>query len=536
MGTDGKIAFPSSKALKAGWRSLALWQMVMRRTLASLVLPLLLAAPLAAAPAPAQDPGLPAAPLFAHLNQAIHWHRLVQSSRQWVAQPSEEFYCNNERDLANEVVKAAFAAAAGELPLVTPVVSRKTADPKASADQQRRAARATARADRIRQFKAEIDSLNAKIPGTADPKAKAALVSRRDALAAEADLLQAMVDTIQKVSDLVASPADEAASATIAGQIDTLRQTIPEAFAPLAAPGPSTTTMESNSGGLIKHTTTLFTLAKRLRGLNEFTQETLQLQATVERMRAPLSPILKSIVQECDAQSDRLASKGATVDQAGTQRLTKLAAEFRQISQISLLLRQESMVLDQAASNLHRWRDSVYQLYRQILVSLLTRVGTILGMLAVVFILSEVWGRVTVRLIQDEKRRRQFLRIRRFVTGILMLTVILLGLISDFSSLATFAGVITAGLAVALQTIVLSVAAYFFMIGRSGLRVGDRITISGVTGDVIHVGIVRFYLKELTGDDLHPTGRMAIFSNSVIFQHTALFRPLPPDKATPPKA
>ena len=93
-------------------------------------------------------------------------------------------------------------------------------------------------------------------------------------------------------------------------------------------------------------------------------------------------------------------------------------------------------------------------------------------------------------------------------------------------------GVITAGIAVALQTIILSIAAYFFMIGRSGLRVGDRITIAGVTGDVMNVGPVRFYLRELEGaaGDLKPSGRMAIFSNAVIFQHSPLFRPLPPEK------
>ena len=331
-------------------------------------------------------------------------------------------------------------------------------------------------------------------------------------------------------------PADDAAAGTITGQVDVLRQSIPEAFAPLAPAGPSSTQMESNSGGLIKRTVTLFKLAGRLRGLGEFAQETAQLQASVDRLRAPLSPILRGIVQECDGEADQLAGRDARSSTATAQRLARLAAEFRQISQVSLPLRQESMLLEQASINLGKWHDSVVQLYQEILVSLLTRVGTIVAMLLIVFAISEVWRRVTLRYIQDERRRRQFLLIRRFVTGILMLGVIILGFISDFNSLATFAGVITAGIAVALQTIILSIAAYFFMIGRSGLRVGDRITIAGVTGDVIHVGLVRFHLRELAGDDLHPTGRAAIFSNAVIFQHSALFRPLPPEKAPPAKS
>ena len=68
------------------------------------------------------------------------------------------------------------------------------------------------------------------------------------------------------------------------------------------------------------------------------------------------------------------------------------------------------------------------------------------------------------------------------------------------------------------------------MIGRYGIRVGDRISVAGVTGDVVDVGLVRFYLMELagTGVDLFPTGRIAAFSNSVLFQATTpLFKQIP---------
>src|SRR5262249_11468169 len=94
---------------------------------------------------------------------------------------------------------------------------------------------------------------------------------------------------------------------------------------------------------------------------------------------------------------------------------------------------------------------------------------------------------------------------------------------------ATFAGLITAGIAVALQTVILSGVAYFFFIGRFGVRVGDRVTISGITGDVIEVGLFRLYLMELGGTkpDLHPTGRIVAFSNAVLFQPSAFYKQLP---------
>jgi small-conductance mechanosensitive channel len=108
--------------------------------------------------------------------------------------------------------------------------------------------------------------------------------------------------------------------------------------------------------------------------------------------------------------------------------------------------------------------------------------------------------------------------------------VLVLGFVSEFSSLATFAGFITAGIAVGLQAVLLSVAAYFFIIGRYGIRVGDRISVAGITGDVVDIGLVRLYLMELagTGLDFYPTGRIVVFSNSVLFQTgTPLFKQIP---------
>ena len=119
--------------------------------------------------------------------------------------------------------------------------------------------------------------------------------------------------------------------------------------------------------------------------------------------------------------------------------------------------------------------------------------------------------------------------IRRVVMGVAITLAVILSLVTEFGSFATFAGFITAGIAVALQNLILSVVAYFFLVGRYGVRAGDRVTISGVTGEVVEVGLVRLYMMELAaiGNDLRPTGRIAVFSNSVLFQPSALFKQLP---------
>jgi small-conductance mechanosensitive channel len=82
-------------------------------------------------------------------------------------------------------------------------------------------------------------------------------------------------------------------------------------------------------------------------------------------------------------------------------------------------------------------------------------------------------------------------------------------------------------MAVALQNLILSVVGYFFLIGKYGVRVGDRIQISGVTGDVIDIGLVRLHIAEV-GTGFRQTGRIVAFSNAVVFQPDAgIFKQIP---------
>ena len=80
----------------------------------------------------------------------------------------------------------------------------------------------------------------------------------------------------------------------------------------------------------------------------------------------------------------------------------------------------------------------------------------------------------------------------------------------------------------------MSIAAYFFLVGRYGVRVGDRVTVvyngaNSVTGDVVDIGLVRFYLMEFAGSgiDMTPTGRIVVLPNSVLFETNPLFKQLP---------
>ena len=100
-------------------------------------------------------------------------------------------------------------------------------------------------------------------------------------------------------------------------------------------------------------------------------------------------------------------------------------------------------------------------------------------MIAVIFGLGEVWRKATIHYVHDVRRRYQFLLIRRIVLWIAIL-VIMFRLCNPAGFRGTFAGLITAGVAVALQRDRLH-RRPLFPDRKYGIRVGDRVQISGVT-------------------------------------------------------
>src|ERR1700734_2503953 len=149
--------------------------------------------------------------------------------------------------------------------------------------------------------------------------------------------------------------------------------------------------------------------------------------------------------------------------------------------------------------------------------------------LGAVFALAELWHRGVLKYVQDSRRRYQLLLLRKIALWTLVVLIVGFTFASELSSIVTFAGLITAGLAVAMQSVLVSIVGYFFLIGKYGIRVGDRVQIGEVSGEVIELGMVRMYLMEFAGQgSASPTGRVAAFPNSVVFQVSAgLFKQIP---------
>jgi small-conductance mechanosensitive channel len=87
-----------------------------------------------------------------------------------------------------------------------------------------------------------------------------------------------------------------------------------------------------------------------------------------------------------------------------------------------------------------------------------------------------------------------------------------------FGSFATFAGLVSAGLAIALRDIVANLAGWIFIVWRRPFVVGDRIEIGEHKGDVIDVRAFQFTLMEV-GNWVHAdqsTGRVLHVPNGLV--------------------
>jgi small-conductance mechanosensitive channel len=475
--------------------------------------------------------------ILSHLNAVISWYRDSSSKVQSVGLPSDAIYQDTSQNLAQEAVRLAFESAKAAAVLVnasdqpTPTTTPDAAG--ASTQQQNLAQTLATLKSRIDQDQSKLDALNKQIE-TAPRSQRQSLTTQRDSLQAEISLDQATQDAVQKLATFVES-SEESGVGGFAGSINDLARTVPEVLGDAnaqkaaAKPGASQPTI-SKSSGLIGHCLTLYAELRTIHNIDQLANETARVRDNADALRKPMRDTLASTIQRGRNLTSQAPPSDPTQAKAAPQELRSLTEQFKQLANVVIPLSQEMMVLDQSRSNFLNWRNSIARESKDALRSVISSAIAILFALGIIWILSEVWRRWTFRYIQDLRRRRQFMLLRRFVMGFLIAAVLTLGIVSDFSSLATFAGFATAGIAVGLQAVLLSVAAYFFVIGRYGIRIGDRVSIAGVTGDVIDVSPVRFYLMELAGSDvnLYPTGRIVVFSNSVLFQATTpLYKQMP---------
>ena len=129
--------------------------------------------------------------------------------------------------------------------------------------------------------------------------------------------------------------------------------------------------------------------------------------------------------------------------------------------------------------------------------------------------------RVVRERVSDVTQQYYWRRAVKYTTGGIM--VLLIGglWLDGLSNIGTFLGLVSAGLAIALQDPLVNLAAWLFILVRRPFKVGDRIEINGHLGDVIDIRLFQTYLLEC-GNWVHgdqSTGRIIMIPNGAVFKN-----------------
>ncbi|MGC1460768.1 MAG: mechanosensitive ion channel domain-containing protein [Terracidiphilus sp.] len=108
---------------------------------------------------------------------------------------------------------------------------------------------------------------------------------------------------------------------------------------------------------------------------------------------------------------------------------------------------------------------------------------------------------------------RNILELSIQAIGVVFILLVIFGMPEQ---MPTILGLVTAGITIVLQDFIIAFFGWFVLIGKNGIRIGDRVEINGVNGEVSEIGLFNTMLLE-TGnlaDKGLPTGRHISFNNS----------------------
>ena len=472
------------------------------------------------------------------LDETVDWYRTLGAQQQSATQPSDLLILYANQQTADKVIGLAFEVARANAELLSSEASDAdtatdaTSSAQALSEQQKRL---------VAQRKAIQDEMEADRKLLAGGKTDVA--AKLSELQGELDMVDARKNLLDTMSQFVnESDAKRASASALKAHIDAIAVSIPSANlggsvpATSAAPGSpgtaasapstvpmapltSTTNSSSDRTGIWELGSNVLRLSKKISTLDGIDARTAALEQTFVKIRTPPLQQLKGYAAQSDALAVQADNANGVTLKAVRDQIDTLAWLFKQTSAILIPLSKEGVLLKQYRHNLSNWRDTIKHQYHDALVTLGVRLGVLAAMLALVFAGAEVWRRAVLRYAHEPRRRNQLLMVRKVTTWVLVAVIVGLTFVTELSSFATFAGLLTAGVAVAMQSVLVSIVGYFFLIGKYGIRVGDRVQIGNVSGEVIDLGLVRMHLMELSSQGpLGATGRVVAFANSIVFQ------------------
>jgi len=143
--------------------------------------------------------------------------------------------------------------------------------------------------------------------------------------------------------------------------------------------------------------------------------------------------------------------------------------------------------------------------------------------IAAYFLLRKVAAVIIHRRTQDITRRYIAGKTATYLLGLVaVLALARIWLLGAAADLATYLGIVSAGLAIALKDPVTNLAGWIYIVVRKPFATGDRIQIGQHAGDVVDISLFQFSMVEIGNwvDADQSTGRLIHIPNGWVFTQT----------------
>jgi len=461
--------------------------------------------------------------VIGYLLQSVNWYRHVYTEGQVANQPADLVFLDDNQAVERQIVKLSFEFAKADAMLEASTASLHggtiPSDPPPA--DLAHFIELKKRNDQLsQQAIEEIKNLDKRLNRAKD-------ADRRRLKAAEEDaqtrlhLLDAVAQGINDLVEFVQSPGEgQGHSGHLDSTIDDLAQSVPEvmgpsvssATVPLQEPNSRTAGRDAGILGLVSDVSAM---KHKLHVVDEKIRLTDNLTLSANNLRIPLASFIAHLIQRV-AESNSQASDLLSLREQKSH-LDALTLDLKELSPVIVALDKQKVLLAEYESHLLPWRMTVAGQYRQAWKELLIRVVVVLLIIGLFLAIGEFSRRFTLRHVHDPNRRRFINMSHQFLTLFAITVVIVFVLASDLRSVATYFGLLSAGLLLALENVILSTLGSLLLVGKRGIRIGDRVQVSGVTGDVIDMGLLQFQLREFDVENGRYTGHVATFSNSLVF-------------------
>jgi ABC-type glycerol-3-phosphate transport system permease component len=469
-------------------------------------------------PASPADVSLTPEAVMRPLNDALTWYRQARVVMRSVADSGGGLFAREGEDLALRLLQRGFDVARAKAALVSD--ARPHAAAQSDDVQQLNAA--------IAADEAELTRVRAELR-RASASRKAALQRLEAATANRLELDRARLDFVVRLG---ASDASLTAAPDLAQQIQALQDAVPDLKVTTGTPAvPLPAADVEAASHTISLLRRLLALRRSRTSLEELAVATSALSSTVDKDVRTVRELSNPVDQRLQ-ELTRDPSGGSASLPEGARQFRDLLERSKRLAAVTVALRQQGALADRYVDELDGWERALDRQTRRMLQGLALDFIRVVVAFAAVVAAGALAGLAVRRYVADGYRQRLLLGLRNGAVIAAVILVAIFQFTTELAALVTALGFAAAGIAFALQNLILALAGYFSMAAPNGIRVGDRVSLQGpfgyVHGEVIEIGFVRMKLRELTADV--PTGRIVVFPNSVVFTGT-FFKDPPPHAA-----